>query len=72
MSLPYLNLSLKELQERFPKRTDFYYFNHHLSILSSGLISGGIERGLGGAYGYSSDHGVFIIGGIIYLARYNT
>lgn len=55
MSLHYFNLSLKELQERFTKRTDFYYFGHHLGIsLSSGLISGGIERGLGGAYGYSS------------------
>lgn len=54
MSLPYLNLGLKEPPERLPKGTDFYYFDYYLGKLSLLLISGGIERGLDGAYGYSS------------------
>ncbi|RCK57261.1 putative transporter SEO1 [Candida viswanathii] len=49
------------------RRAGFYYLGQYLGTLSSGLISGGIARGLAGVHGYAAWQWIFIIDGIICL-----
>lgn len=47
------------------RRAGFYYFGQYLGILTSGLISGSIERHLDGVNGLKAWQWIFIIDGIV-------
>jgi MFS family permease len=49
------------------RRAGFYYLGQYLGILTSGLLSGAIERNLGGVGGHTSWQWIFIMDGIISL-----
>lgn len=50
------------------RRAGFYYLGQYLGILTSGLLSGSIERSLGGKNGHEPWQWIFIIDGIISIA----
>lgn len=50
------------------RRAGFYYSGQFLGILTSGLLSGAIERNLGGVAGHEPWQWIFIIDGIISVA----
>jgi len=47
------------------RRAGFYFFGQYLGMLTSGLLSGAIERNLGGVGGYTAWQWIFIMDGII-------
>ncbi|ODV81678.1 putative permease [Suhomyces tanzawaensis NRRL Y-17324] len=47
------------------RRAGFYYFGQYLGILTSGLLSGAIERHMGGKNGHEAWQWIFIMDGII-------
>ncbi|KAI3406050.1 SEO1 [Candida oxycetoniae] len=47
------------------RRAGFYYLGQYLGILTSGLLSGAIERRMGGVNGHEPWQWIFIIDGII-------
>ncbi|CAI5760623.1 unnamed protein product [Candida verbasci] len=49
------------------RRAGFYYFGQYLGILTSGVLSGAIERGMKDVGGYEAWQWIFIIDGIISL-----
>lgn len=50
------------------RRAGFYYLGQFLGILTSGLLSGAIERQMGGVNGHAAWQWIFIIDGIISVA----
>ncbi|CAK9437034.1 uncharacterized protein LODBEIA_P14940 [Lodderomyces beijingensis] len=50
------------------RRAGFYYLGQYLGILTSGLLSGAIERNLGGKAGHEPWQWIFIVDGIISIA----
>ncbi|RCK59669.1 putative transporter SEO1 [Candida viswanathii] len=47
------------------RRTAFFYLGQYMGVLTSGLISGGIERNLGGVAGHAAWQWIFIIDGVL-------
>lgn len=54
--------------DEISRRSMFYYFGQYLGILTSGLLSGAIERSLQGVNGLDAWQWIFIIDGIISIA----